>query len=87
MRVPSFPTIVKAFYAFSNATTHRTFAAYQTLGFNTTRLGLARSSMPIPIIGSLFSSSSKKMSYPLEKSADEWRAQLSPGMHLQVLVP
>jgi peptide-methionine (R)-S-oxide reductase len=39
-------------------------------------------SMPvIPLLGSLFSSSSgsKDMSYPVQKSDDEWRAVLSKG--------
>jgi peptide-methionine (R)-S-oxide reductase len=36
--------------------------------------------MPIPFFGALFSSSSSKnMSYPVQKSDDEWQAVLTPG--------
>lgn len=36
--------------------------------------------MPIPFIGSLFSTAeTRKMSYPVQKTDQEWQAQLSKG--------
>ncbi|KAL1591298.1 hypothetical protein WHR41_00006 [Cladosporium halotolerans] len=76
MRIPSLPNFVRTFYAFSNATLHRAPAPFSV----SARPGIAlRSSMPtIPFLGSLFhTAESRKMSYPLEKSDDEWRMQLN----------
>ncbi|TKX21296.1 SelR domain-containing protein [Elsinoe australis] len=78
MRLPSFPFLVRTFNAFSNAT-------LRTLPASPLRPALrpvALRSMPtIPFLGALFgssSSSSSNMSYPLQKSDDEWQAQLNP---------
>jgi hypothetical protein len=83
MRTPNFKTIVRTFYFFSNYTTSR-FPQYKALG-PATRTTIK--SMPtIPFLSSLFSTSSKpNMSYPLQKSDDEWRAVLSKGTSLPVL--
>lgn len=77
MRIPSLPTLLRTLYTLSNATIYRTLPQ-RTLQ-RTFRPTLLRSSMPIPFLGSLFSTSqSRTMSYPLQKSDDEWRAVLSP---------
>ncbi|KKY15668.1 putative methionine-r-sulfoxide reductase [Diplodia seriata] len=78
MRFPSFPTVVRAFYTLSN-TTARRFPSVHGLA-NTPRIPYSIKSMPtIPFLGSLFSTSSRNtMSYPLQKSDEEWRAVLSP---------
>ncbi|KAK5289797.1 methionine-R-sulfoxide reductase-like protein SelR [Cryomyces antarcticus] len=74
MRFPSIPTLLRTFYAFSNATTR---SAPQAL-HPSIRPSLVKSMPTIPFLGSLFSSSaSKNMTYPLQKSDDEWQAQLS----------
>lgn len=79
MRFPTWPNLIRTLYTISNYTT-RSQTSYKTLQ------PLTRSylkSMPsIPFLGSLFSSSSSsKMSYPLQKSDDEWQAVLSKGMY------
>jgi peptide-methionine (R)-S-oxide reductase len=78
MRVPSFPTILRTIYTFSNATARRPNTFYKALSpFNRATI----LSMPtIPFLGSLFSSSnSTKMEYPVKKSDDEWQAFLNKG--------
>ncbi|KAK6222739.1 Peptide methionine sulfoxide reductase B5 [Pestalotiopsis sp. IQ-011] len=74
MRLPPFSTLLRSLYTFSNFTRARASA----------RPSLSRSpetlrSMPtIPFFGSLFSSSSSsKMSYPDQRTDDEWRAVLN----------
>ncbi|MCJ1478379.1 Peptide methionine sulfoxide reductase B2, chloroplastic [Lambiella insularis] len=78
MRIPSFPTIIRTFYAFSNTTT-RALPHYQPKALLPFARGTILKSMPtIPFLGSLFSSSSKDMtSYPVQKSDDEWQAVLN----------
>lgn len=82
MRLPSFPTIVRTFYTISNYTA-RLPTQYKALSPITR--GTVYKSMPtIPgFISALFSTSSSKpkMSYPVEKSDDEWRAVLSKGAY------
>lgn len=80
MRFPSFPTVIRALYTFSNTTTRR-FQQHHPLAA-APRLPYTLKSMPtIPFLGSLFSSSTRSnMSYPLQKSDEEWRAVLSPGI-------
>ncbi|KAI0169320.1 SelR-domain-containing protein [Hypoxylon sp. FL1284] len=76
MRFSSFPNLLRSLYTFSNFTRVRP-AAYQSLQYNRTPL---RSMPTIPFLGSLFgssSSSSSNMSYPDQRSSDEWRAVLS----------
>lgn len=84
MRLPSFPTIVRTFYTITNATARFQPVSYRTLQpVNFSRATL-RSMPSIPFLGALFgtsSSSSEKMSYPVQKSKEEWQAVLNPGMY------
>lgn len=69
-------TFLRTFYLFTNFST-RPIARYGTI-----QQRFVVKSMPsFPFLGSLFSSSSssKNMSYPLQKSDDEWQAVLSKG--------
>lgn len=80
MRFPSFPTIARTFFTISNYTASRLpQQQFQSIGPFTR--GTVLKSMPtIPFLGSFFStSSSKNMSYPVQKSDDEWQAVLSKG--------
>lgn len=78
MRLPSFPNIVRTFYAFSNTTFRAAPPPLRPALRPTAKLSLPS----IPFFGALFSSSSSSnnMSYPLQKGKEEWQAQLSPGM-------
>lgn len=82
MRIPSFPHILRTLYALSNYTLP---APQRARALQPFARGTILKSMPtIPFLGSLFSSSSssasdKNMSYPMQKSDDEWRAVLSKG--------
>jgi len=74
-----FPSIVRTLFTFANTTLHRAPPAPFAVGL---RPGIAlRASMPtIPFLGSLFSTAgSRNMSHPVQKSDDEWQAQLSKG--------
>ncbi|KAH6679665.1 methionine-R-sulfoxide reductase-like protein SelR [Halenospora varia] len=78
MRIPTFTTIIRSFYTLSNysirASNQAPFKALQPL----TRGTILKSMPTIPFLGSFFStSSSSKMSYPLQKSDDEWKAVLN----------
>ena len=80
MRIPSFPSFVRTFYAFSNATFHRT--APSPFSISAARPGVVlRNSMPtIPLLGSFFSTAeSRKMSHPVQKTDQEWQMQLNKG--------
>lgn len=76
-----FPSFVHAIYAFSNATFRST---PRTPFSSITRPSFAlKASMPIPFVGALFSTAeSRNMSYPVQKSDGEWKAQLNKGMSL-----
>jgi hypothetical protein len=79
MKFPTFPTIIRTLYSFSNFSTSATtrHKALQPL----TRGTVLKSMPTIPFLSSFFSTSnSSKMSYPLQKSDDEWQAVLSKGM-------
>jgi len=67
-------TFLRTFYRFTNFTT-RPIARYGTIQ----QRSVVKSMPSFPFLGSLFSSSSssKNMSYPLQKSDDEWQAVLS----------
>lgn len=79
MRIPSLPTIIRSFYAFTNATTLRGLPPHRALQ-PLTRGTILKSMPTIPFLGSFFSSSSSKnMSYPVEKSDGEWQAVLNKG--------
>jgi peptide-methionine (R)-S-oxide reductase len=80
MRIPSFPSFIRTFYAFSNATLHRTAPSPFLIG--AARPGVVlRSSMPtIPFLGSFFhTAESRKMSHPVQKTDQEWQMQLNKG--------
>ncbi len=87
MRFPSFPAIVRTFYTLTNTTSRALPASQRALG-PFTRGTILRSMPTIPFLGSLFSSgsSSKDMSYSIQKSDDEWRAVLNPGNYPPVKV-
>ncbi|KAF2423412.1 methionine-R-sulfoxide reductase-like protein SelR [Tothia fuscella] len=77
MRFTSLPTFIRTLYAFSNTTRIFPGTSQRTLN-SPLRDFLPKYYMPIPFFGSLFSSSSSRnMSYPLQKSDDEWQAVLS----------
>lgn len=77
MRLPSFPTFIRTLYAFSNSTFRYQTAVPKSLSLPSNRLAL-RSMPTIPFLSSLFSSSaSEKMSYPDERSPQEWQAVLN----------
>jgi hypothetical protein len=80
MRTPTWSNIIRTFYTFSNCTA-RTQAHYKALQ-PFTRATIIKSMPTIPFLGSLFSSSSssKNMSFPVQKSDDEWQAVLSKGI-------
>ena len=80
MRLPSFPTIVRTFYTLSNSTARALPASQKALA-PFTRSTVIKSMPTIPFLSSFFStsSSSKDMSYPVQKSDDEWQAVLNPG--------
>lgn len=76
MRFPTFPTIIRSIYTFSNITT-RLPAHYKALQ-PFTRATIYKSMPSIPFLSSFFSTSSTpKMEYPLKKSDEEWQAVLS----------
>jgi hypothetical protein len=80
MRFPSIPILIRTLYTFTN-TTSRIFPATQRTLNSPLRSSFFKTSMPIPFFGALFSSSSSKnMSYPVQKSDDEWQAVLSKGI-------
>ncbi|KAG9238904.1 methionine-R-sulfoxide reductase-like protein SelR [Amylocarpus encephaloides] len=78
MRVPSFPSIVRTFYTITYYTARVSTQAPHKVLQPFTRGTVLKFMPAIPFFGSLFSSSSSpKMSYPLQKSDDEWRAVLN----------
>jgi len=85
MRLPTFPTFLRTLYAFSNTTIHRVPSPFSATSARPTIGGLKSISWPaVPFMGALFSTAqSRDMSHPVEKSASEWQAQLSPGMSLE----
>lgn len=74
-----FSSVLRTLYTLSNLT--RTKASQPGLLLNSSpQRASSLRSMPIPLIGGLFSSKasdSSKMSYPVQKSDDEWRAVLN----------
>ncbi|KAK7706907.1 hypothetical protein SLS63_013851 [Diaporthe eres] len=74
-----FSSVLRTLYTFSNLTRSRASNPATLLNSAPHRATSLRS-MPIPLIGGLFSSKasdSSKMSYPVQKSDDEWRAVLN----------
>jgi len=78
MRVPTWPSIIRTFYTLSNYTARATPTPLRTLQ-PLYRSVILKSMPTIPFLGSLFSSSSssQNMSYPVQKSNDEWQAVLN----------
>merc|ERR1712054_653537 len=77
MRLPSF---LRTFYAFSNTTFHRAPTPFANATSLRPGTALRSISLPsIPFVGALFhTAESRKMSHPVQKSEQEWQAQLSP---------
>ncbi|KAL2283727.1 hypothetical protein FJTKL_09768 [Diaporthe vaccinii] len=74
-----FSSVLRTLYTLSNLTRSRASNPAILLNSAPHRATSLRS-MPIPLIGGLFSSKasdSSKMSYPVQKSDDEWRAVLN----------
>ncbi|KAL9113958.1 MAG: hypothetical protein Q9227_002092 [Pyrenula ochraceoflavens] len=81
MRLPSIPTLLRTFYAFTNTTTRLSSPASSATLLLHQRPLLYKSMPTIPLLSSLFSTSqSSKMTteYPNKRTNDEWRAILSP---------
>jgi hypothetical protein len=81
MRVPAFSSIIRTFAAFTNATSRLHPLAHRTLAPPSNTL-ILRSMPTIPFLSSLFGTStpaSAKMSYPDQRSDDEWHAVLNKG--------
>ena len=80
MRVPNWPTLLRTFYAISNTTARASLYRAPSLS---TRATVLKSMPTIPFLGSLFGTSSKNnasnMTYPVQKSDDEWQAVLDKG--------
>ncbi|KAJ5040915.1 uncharacterized protein L3040_005474 [Drepanopeziza brunnea f. sp. 'multigermtubi'] len=76
MRFPTFPTLLRTFYSLSNYSA-RTSTQYKALQPFTR--GTVIKSMPtIPFLSSFFgTSNSTKMTYPVQKTDEEWQAVLS----------
>lgn len=86
MRVPSFPTLLRTFYTVNNTT--RLLPAFNTSNallqpFYQKAIAATSYTPSMSFFSSLFSSSAPKqeMSFPVNKSKDEWQAILSPGKH------
>jgi len=78
MRFPTFPTIVRTFYTISNYSA-RVSSQTRYKALRPFTQGTVLKSIPtIPFLSSFFgTSNSQKMSYPLQKSDEEWQAILS----------
>ncbi|OIW25260.1 putative methionine-R-sulfoxide reductase SelR [Coniochaeta ligniaria NRRL 30616] len=77
MRFHPFSSVIRTLYTLSSLSTFSRTRAFQV----SPRITTLRSMPSIPILSALFGSSStntEKMSFPVEKSNEEWRAVLSP---------
>jgi peptide-methionine (R)-S-oxide reductase len=79
MRIPSLPTILRTIYTFTTTATRLQPSIPRTALLPFTRGTILKSMPTFPFLGSLFSSDSTKMSFPVQKSDDEWRAVLNKG--------
>jgi hypothetical protein len=83
MRFPTFPTLVRTFYTFTNATFRASSNPISRGIFQAPQRATINRSMPnIPFIGALFGSSTKmsdNSSFPVQKTEGEWQTELSPG--------
>ncbi|KEF62492.1 uncharacterized protein A1O9_00465 [Exophiala aquamarina CBS 119918] len=88
MRFPAFTTFVRTLYTFGNTTARLLPPATRGITITSSpfhynnRAAIVLKSMPsIPFLSSFFGTStpaSEKMSYPDQRSNDEWRAVLNP---------
>jgi peptide-methionine (R)-S-oxide reductase len=79
MRSPKLPTPIRTLYTFRNTSTRLSHSHYKA-SQPFTRGTILKSMPTIPFLSSFFSSSSSpKMSYPVQKTENEWRAVLSKG--------
>lgn len=87
MRFPTFPAIIRTFYILTTATT-RPISASHKAATPFTRGTIVKSMPTLPFLGSLFSSSSssRKMTYPFQKSDNEWQAVLNKGEGSQLFL-
>lgn len=88
MRIPTFSALVRTFYTISNYTISRIpstqYKAIQPL----TRGTVLKSIPTIPFLSVFFgTSSSQNMSYPVQKTDEEWQAVLSKGINKLLLPP
>jgi len=75
MKFPSFKHFLNPLLLLRNST----IFTQRTLLLGPTRPAVYKASMPLPFLGSLFSSTPKKMTdYPVKKSDEEWQAVLTP---------
>lgn len=81
MRLPSVSTLARTFYTFTNAARLR--PSPQRITSPVLRSSIVWSMPTIPILGSFFgsSSSSAKMTYPDQRSDQEWQAVLNKGLN------
>ena len=83
MRVPSIPAIIRTLYTLSNATARSFPQQPRGQAIPLIHRATVLKSMPsIPFLSSLFGTftpTSDKMSYPDQRSNDEWRAVLNKG--------
>ena len=94
MRFPSFPSIILALQTFTlaRASRSRIFPLLSQSGRIRDRHLVVKSMPTIPFLASLFSSSSatasaEKMSFPVEKSKEEWQAVLNKGSFFFLIFP
>jgi len=79
MRMPPFSSFLRTLFTLSSLSRVRTTSAQAQHAHNLLRQHQLKSMPTIPFLGSLFgsSSSSSKMSYPDQRTDDEWRAVLT----------
>lgn len=87
MRIPSFPTILRTFYTVSNTTRLLPqFNATSALQPLYSKAALAYNPS-MGFISSFFTATPKQeMSFPVNKTKNEWQAVLSPGMFASLLL-
>jgi peptide-methionine (R)-S-oxide reductase len=86
MRLPSVSTLARTFYTFTNVARFR--PSSQRITSPVLRSSIVWSMPTIPFLGSFFgsSSSSAKMTYPDQRSDQEWQAVLNKGVNNHLYV-
>lgn len=83
MRMPPFSSFLRTLFTLSSLSRVRIASAQAQHAHNLLRQHQLKSMPTIPFLGSLFgsssSSSSSKMSFPDQRTDDEWRAVLTKG--------